>query len=83
LLTILKDNWDAIVSINHRILDLYQDQGLYQIDFIAIILFTISGGIVIVDLTIFIVVNYFIASFINKKQKLVRNYEWVPISYIE
>ena len=37
----------------------------------------------IVDLTIFIVVNYFIASFISKKQKLVRNYEWVPISYIE
>lgn len=50
---------------------------------IAIILFSITGGAIFLNLLLVVVINYFIKKSIDKRQKLIRNYQYIPISYVE
>lgn len=43
-------------------------------DIIAIILFSITGSAIFLNLLLVVVINYFITKSIDKREKLIRNY---------
>ena len=49
---------------------------------ISVILYFITGFIALINIIIVIVINYFLSCSERKKENLVRNYEWVPITYL-